>query len=423
MTSRDRLTAIWSTALEAVDAGDAVERAFSVVPGDGRLFVLALGKAGFPMAARVEALAGDRVSGGLVVTKDGHGGVLERLEVREAGHPLSDRRSEEAAREVLDLAAVTDLDDVLLVLLSGGASALTACPAPGLSVADLTATTEVLLASGADIREMNAVRKHLSAFSGGRLAQAASSRRICVLAVSDVLGDALDVIGSGPCAPDPTTYRDALDVLARRDEAGRVPAIVVDHLERGAAGAIPETPGRDDPQLARVRHTIVASNADARQAALGAARELGITPIDLGEVLSGEARDEARRLLARARASRADAPVCLIAGGETTVTLRGAGRGGRNQELALAAAVAMAEAGDQEIGLLAGGTDGTDGPTDAAGAFVDPGTVVRGRAVGADAASALESNDSYTFFSQEGGALVTGPTGTNVMDLVLIEVS
>ncbi len=423
MTSRDRLMAIWRAGLDAVDAGDAVERALPVVPAEGRLRVLALGKAGFSMAARVEALAGDRVSRGLVVTKDGHGGVLERFEVREAGHPLPDRRSEEAARAALDLVAASEPDDVLLVLLSGGTSSLTACPAAGLSVADLTASTDVLLASGADITEMNTVRKHLSSFSGGRLAEAARCRRICVLAISDVLGDALDVIGSGPCAPDPTTYRDALDVLARRDQAGRVPAVVVDHLERGAAGAIPETPGRDDPLLARVRHTIVASNADARRAASAAAREMGMTPIDLGEVLSVEARDEAQRLLARARASRADGPVCLIAGGETTVTLRGPGRGGRNQELALAAAIAMGEAGDLEIGLLAGGSDGTDGPTDAAGAFVDAGTVARGRAAGVDAASALASNDSYTFFAREGGALVTGPTGTNVMDLVLVEVS
>ena len=203
MTPRDRLTAIWNAALQAVDAGDAVERALAGVPKDGRLVVVALGKAGFAMAARVEALAGGRVSGGIVVTKDGHGGVLERLDVREAGHPLPDGRSEKAARAVLDLVAAADPADVLLVLLSGGTSALTACPAPGLSLADLTATTDVLLASGADIAEMNAVRKHLSAFSGGRLAQAARCDRICVLAISDVLGDALDVIGSGPCAPDP----------------------------------------------------------------------------------------------------------------------------------------------------------------------------------------------------------------------------
>jgi len=423
VTSRDRLTAVWSRALDAVDAGDAVERALSAVPRDGMLCVLALGKAGFAMAARVEALAGDRVSGGLVVTKDGHGGVVERLGLREAGHPLPDRRSEEAARAALDLVAAAEPDDVLLVLLSGGASALTACPAPGLSISDLTTTTDVLLASGADIGEMNAVRKHLSCFSGGRLAQAARCRRVCVLAISDVAGDALDVIGSGPCASDPTTYGDALDVLARRDEGGRVPAVVIDHLERGLAGAIQETPGRDDPLLARVQHTIIASNADARQAASRAARESGMTPIDLGEILSGEARDEALHLLVQARASRGSAPACLIAGGETTVTLRGSGRGGRNQELALAAALEMAEAGDRGITLLAAGSDGTDGPTDAAGAFADPGTVARGSALGTDAASALASNDSYTFFAREGGALVTGPTGTNVMDLVLIAVS
>lgn len=423
MTSRDRLTAIWKAALQAVDAGDAVERALSEVPEEGRLVVLALGKAGFPMAARVEARFGARVTGGLVVTKDGHGGSLDRLDVREAGHPFPDRRSEEAALEALELVATSDPGDVLLVLLSGGTSALTACPAPGLSISDLTASTEVLLASGADIAEVNTVRKHLSAFSGGRLAQAARCERIYVLAISDVLGDALEVIGSGPCVADTTTYRDALDVLARRDTESRIPAVVVEHLERGAAGAIPETRRRDGLSAARVRHRLIASNRDARLAAARAVREGGATPIDLGEVLRGEARDEAGRLLSRARASRSDAPVCLIAGGETTVTLRGPGRGGRNQELALAAALSLAEVGDPDIGLLSAGTDGTDGPTDAAGAFVDAQTVARGLAAGADAASALAANDSYSFFAQEGGAVVTGPTGTNVMDLVLIEVA
>lgn len=423
MTPRDRLTAIWNAALAAVDAGDAVERALPGLPQDGRLVVLALGKAALPMAARALARLGDRVSGGLVVTKDGHGGALDRLEVREAGHPLPDDRSEAAARAALELARAADPGDLLLVLLSGGTSALTSCPAPGLSLADLQATTDVLLASGADIAELNAVRKHLSAFSGGRLAQAAGCQRIHVLAISDVRGDALDVIGSGPCAPDPTSYQDALDVLARRGAGDLVPAAITLHLERGRAGAIPETPGPEDPCLSRVRHEIVARNADARRAAAEAARERGMTAIDLGEILSGEARDEAAGLLDRARECGRDAPVCLIAGGETTVRLRGRGRGGRNQELALAAALSLAKTGEPNVTLLAGGTDGTDGPTDAAGALVDGETVARGRAAGADAASALASNDSYTFFAREGGALVTGPTGTNVMDLVLIEVS
>lgn len=393
------------------------------VPADGRVFVLSVGKAAHAMAARAESLLAERVSGGLVVTKDGHAGALERLEGCEAGHPLPDARSEQAARVALQRVGALHPDDVLLVLLSGGASALTACPAPGLTIADLVASTDVLLASGADIEEMNTVRKHLSDFSGGRLARAAGCRRICVLAVSDVPGDALEVIGSGPCVPDSTGYGDALDVIARRDANGRMPARVISHLELGAAGESAETRELQAAGFEQARHTIVASNAGARKAAVQAIRSQGAKPIDLGSTLSGEAREAALRLLARARAERADGPVCLVVGGETSVTFREAGRGGRNQEFALAASLSLAQQGDADIAVLAAGTDGTDGPTDAAGAFVDSGTVARGRERGVDAAAALAAHDSYTFFAAEGGALMTGPTGTNVMDLVLIEVA
>jgi glycerate-2-kinase len=422
VTPRDRLQAIWREAVRAVHAGDAAGRVLADVAPREPLVVLALGKAAHAMAARVEALAGHRIAGGLAITKDGHGGPLARIPLREAGHPLPDARSEAGAREALRIAAAARPDHVLLVLLSGGASALTACPAPGLELADLVRTTEALLRCGADIAETNAVRKHLSDFSGGRLARASACHRTEVLVVSDVPGDALDVIGSGPCAPDPTTYRDALGALERRAATSRVPARVLAHLRRGVAGGVPETPKAGDPAFARVRHTLIASNADARQAAAEAARSLGLEPVDLGEVLAGEARECARALIAAARARRAPRPRCLIAGGETTVTVRGSGRGGRSQELALSAACELAE-GSPFASVLAAGTDGTDGPTDAAGAFADAGSVQRGRAAGADARRALAGNDAYGFFEREGGLFVTGPTGTNVMDLVLIEVS
>lgn len=421
MTPRDRLEAIWKRAVQAVHAGNAAGRVLPGLPGDAPWLVLSLGKAARAMAARVESFAPERIAAGLVVTKDGHGGPLARFRVCEAGHPLPDARSEEAAREALRLAASAGPDRDLLVLLSGGTSALTACPAPGLSLADVVATTGVLLACGAAIAETNAVRKHLSDFSGGRLARASTAARSHVLVVSDVPGDSLDVIGSGPCAPDPTTWDDALAVLERRGATARVPDAVIAHLRRGAAGGLPDTPKPGDPAFERVRHTLVARNADARRAAGEAAREHGLEPVDLGEVLTGEARECARELVARARAQRARGSVCLIAGGETTVTLRGAGRGGRNQELALAAACALADGGEA-LSLLAAGTDGTDGPTDAAGAFADAGSVARGRAAGVDARRALEDNDAYRFFEREGGLLRTGPTDTNVMDLALIEV-
>jgi glycerate-2-kinase len=422
VTPRDRLQAIWQDAVRAVHAGDAAGRVLADVAPREPLVVLALGKAAHPMAARVEALAGDRIAAGLAITKDGHGGPLARIPLREAGHPLPDTRSEASAREALRIARSARPDHVLLVLLSGGASALTTCPAPGLELADLARTTDVLLRCGADIAETNAVRKHASDFSGGRLARASACLRTEVLVVSDVPGDALDAIGSGPCAPDPTTYRDALDALDRRAASSRVPAPVLAHLRRGAAGGIPETPKAGDPAFARVRHTLVATNADPRKAAAESARAHGLEPVDLGEVLGGEARECARELVGEARARRGRRPRCLIAGGETTVTVRGSGRGGRSQELALAAACELSEA-DGGLTLLAAGTDGTDGPTDAAGAFADAGTRRRGESAGLDARRALASNDAYGFFEREGGLFVTGPTGTNVMDLVLIEVS
>jgi glycerate 2-kinase len=440
VTPRDRLEAILSAALRAVDPGEAVGRALEhEAPPDGSVLVVALGKAACGMAARLETLWGDRIRGGLAVTKDGHALALRRIEVRETGHPVPDARCEVASREALALVRNARPDESLWVLLSGGTSALTACPPQGLGLSDVAATTRALLASGADIGEMNAVRKHLSEFSGGRLACAAASSRIEVLAISDVLGDALDVIGSGPCAPDPTTYGDALDVIARRNLEDAIPGVVLEHLRRGVSGGEDESPGPGDPLFDRVRHRVIAGNCDARAAARVAAGELGLEARDLGEILSGEARDVGRELVRLAERESGGAPRCLIAGGETTVTLAGDGVGGRNQELALAAALELADSSRadlaranfvqadfvqaREISLLAAGTDGTDGPTDAAGAFVDAGSVDRGASCGVDARAALAANDSHGFFSREGGLVVTGPTGTNVMDLALVELS
>jgi glycerate-2-kinase len=374
------------------------------------------------MARAVEDLAGDRIRSGLVVTKDGHGLPLRQLPLREAAHPVPDARSEAVAREALALVSTARSEDILLVLLSGGASALLSCPAAGLCAGDLAETTRLLLGSGADIEELNAVRKHLSAISGGRLASAARCERIEVLAVSDVAGDRFDVIGSGPCSADPSSYADALAVLARRVEGARVPAEVMRHLASGAAGEIPDTPGPGDPLLERVHETLVARSRDAVAAAARAAAAAGLRPVVLGEVLVGEARRVGTRLAHLAGSVAAGSPLCLIASGETTVTLRGSGRGGRNQELALAAAVAfdgMSER-ENEVVLLSAGSDGSDGPTPAAGAFADRRSVERAKALGCDAWVALAQNDSHGFFSREGGLLVTGPTGTNVMDLVLI---
>jgi len=427
--ARAQLEQVFCSALEAVDARSAVERA--VVEADGELLicgrplaadrrvrVLAVGKAAGAMAEAFEQRARDRIEAGLAITKDGHGARLERIGLRFAGHPVPDARSEAAAREAMELVSSAAPDVATVVLLSGGASSLMACPAPGLSLADLAQTTALLLAAGADIDELNTVRKQLSAVGGGRLGRLARSERVEVLAISDVPGDRLDLIGSGPFVKDPSTRADALAVVSRRSLSARLPAAVLAHL--GSSEPAP-TPDRAP---AGVRTTLLATNADAVAAAVVAAAEIGMRPVVLTPSLTGEAARVGERVAALASALAPPAgdprPLCLIAGGETTVTVRGAGRGGRNQELALAAAIGMD--GRSGLDLLAVGTDGNDGPTAAAGAHSNGGTVARGRAAGRGAALALAENDSHGFFAAEGGLVVTGPTGTNVMDLLLFRV-
>ncbi len=429
---RADLAACFAAALEAVDPAAALRRVLTRasdglvigdhrVPAPARLRVLAAGKAACSMTAALEAQAKDAIVEGLAVTKDGHALPLARCAVREAGHPIPDGRGATAAREALALAGRTRPDETLVLLLSGGASALLSGPLPGLSLDDLVSTTSGLLASGATIQELNTVRKHLGAVGGGRLARAAAAAgRIEVLVVSDVLGDALDVIGSGPCAADPTRFADALAVLAAHGLVDRVPAAVRAHLTSGARGELPESVKPGDPLLAKVTTTLLVSNREALEAAAAEARTRGLRPCVVSRSLRGEARQIGRAFGALARALRPGPPLLLLAGGEPTVTLQGDGRGGRAQELALAAALELA--GTAGSVLLAAGTDGSDGPTDAAGAFADGETVARGAARGADARDALERNDSHGFFRAEGGCFWTGPTRTNVMDLVLVRV-
>jgi glycerate-2-kinase len=394
--------------------GDRLTLAGREVPDHTQLVILAAGKAAAAMASALEELAADRIERGLVVTKDGHGAHLSKLALRHAGHPLPDERSERSAREAIALVESAAPDELLVVLLSGGASALLSCPLPGLSREDLVATTQLLLDSGVEIAEINTVRKQLTEISGGRLARRARSHAIEVLAISDVPGDAIEILASGPCAADSGTPAEALEILERCGLRGRGIPRVAAHLESGHEESV--KPG--DPSLARVRTRILASNRDALDGARAAAQERGLRAVTVTDGLCGEAREAGRRLAALAQSLRGEGPLLLLAGGETTVTLRGDGKGGRNQELALAAACELQETSG--IALLAAGTDGTDGPTDAAGAYADGGTVGRGSALGLDARAALERNDSYRFWSAEGGLLVTGPTRTNVMDLVLV---
>jgi len=413
VTSRDAVRAIWQAALAAGDVTPLVRSHLHLDRRHTRIFLLGAGKASGAMAAAAEEVAGDRVAGGFVVVKDGYGGHLRRVEIAEAGHPVPDARGLAASGRLLEVARSAGEDDLVLFLVSGGGSALTPAPAPPITLAEKQEVTRLLLASGAAIGELNAVRKHLSVFKGGQLARAASPATVLTLALSDVIGDPFDVIASGPTAPDPTTFADALEVLARRGLSGRVPPSVARRLEAGRAGEIRETPKPGDPLFDRVTNVVVGNNALVTDAAAATARRLGYRTDLTTRELQGEARDVAREFVARAR--RLPPPACLIAGGETTVTVRGPGKGGRCQEFALAAALEL-EPTDR-LTILAAGTDGTDGPTDATGAIVDAGSIARGSAAGADARRALADNDAYRFLRASDDLLVSGPTRTNLLDL------
>lgn len=428
MTAREAAVAIWQAALAAADVRPLVHRALRIeggalIAGDGRLpmpagriVVVGCGKASAAMARAVEEILGDRIADGFVVVKDGYAAPTRRVRLAEAGHPVPDSRGEAAAAEILRLVREAGEEDLVLVLISGGGSALMPAPAPGVGLEEKRAVTRLLLDAGATIDELNAVRKHLSLIKGGQLARAAAPARVVSLVLSDVVGDRLDVVASGPTAADPTTFADALEVLARRGVRGRTPASVLRRLEAGRRGEVEETPKPGDPLFARVANVVIGNNRIVVDAAADRTRQLGFEPRVLTRTLQGEARDVARDLVARARSLAP--PACLVAGGETTVTVRGGGRGGRCQELALAAALALDPG--EGIVVLAAGTDGTDGPTDAAGAVVDAGTVARGAAAGRDARQALDDNDAHGFLSASGDLVVTGPTKTNLLDLYLV---
>jgi len=415
VTSRDAVRAIWEAALAAGDVAPLVRAALRLDRRPARVFLLGAGKASGAMAAAAEDVLGDRVAGGFVVVKDGYGARLRHTEIAEAGHPVPDSRGLAASERLLELARAAGEDDLIVFLVSGGGSALTPAPAPPITLAEKQELTRLLLASGATIGELNAVRKHLSLFKGGQLARAARPARVLTLALSDVIGDHLDVIASGPTAPDPTTFADALEVLERRGLSGRVPASIARRLQAGRAGEIQETPKPGDPLFERVENIVIGNNALVTDAAVAAATRLGFRADLATRELQGEARDVAREFVARAR--RLTPPACLIAGGETTVTVRGQGKGGRCQEFALAAALELGPA--DPITILAAGTDGTDGPTDATGAIVDGGSVERGAAAGADVRRALADNDAYAFLRASRDLIVSGPTRTNLLDLYL----
>jgi glycerate 2-kinase len=415
--SRRAALAIFRAALKAADPARAVRGQVRVdgrtliagISGDAaryrlidfdRMWVVGAGKAAIPMARALEDLLADRIAGGWISVPERSASSLRGIRVREAGHPVPDRRSVIAGREIARIARACGRRDLLLCVISGGASALMAVPAPGVTLAMKKRVTRLLQARGATIHEMNAVRKHLSAIKGGHLARLAYPATVLALILSDVIGDNLDVTGSGPTVPDPTTCADALGVLQRYD----IPTL-----------PLTETPKPGDPAFRRVRNVMVGSNRQSIEAAAAKARELGYRTIVLSTTIDGETRDVARMHAAIARETIAQGGrnVCFLSGGETTVTLRGKGLGGRNQEFVLAALEALE--GTRGVTIFSAGTDGRDGPTDAAGAVAESSAKIP-----PDALRRLDDNDSYRFFEREGGLIKTGPTGTNVMDVRIL---
>ncbi len=431
---------IFNSALKAIDPSRLVREAVRL---DGhsldvagrrydlrdveRVFLIAIGKAAAPMAGALEGILGNRLSGGIVVAKYGYGLPLSRVRVIEAGHPVPDKNSVKASRAVLHLAAGAGKRDLVFCLLSGGGSALLCGLPDEITISNLKTLTRLLLASGADIKEMNTVRKHASLINGGRLAKAIYPAAIVNLIVSDVVGDKLDTVASGPTLPVGNRFRDAIDVLTRYGLTKKVPRGVYRYMQMGLRRPASEGPGRSAPCFKRCQTHLLGSNVIALEAAERRAKSLGFNSMIFSSSITGEARQVASVMVSMANevlehGRPVKRPACMIAGGETTVTIEGNGLGGRNQEFALAAALELDGCHDIKgnVVVLSGGTDGTDGPTDADGAIVDTNTCGRAKKrFKLDAADYLRRNDSYHFFKRAGGHLITGPTRTNVMDIMM----
>ncbi|MCY3776123.1 MAG: glycerate kinase [Candidatus Aminicenantes bacterium] len=436
------LELVYRAALAAVDPGQTVRDSLFLDDevlrvGDRayplrefrKIFLAGAGKAAVPMAGAVEQILGDRLNSGLVVVKYGHGGVLDRTRVLEAGHPEPDENGVAATSRILEfLDRNLTSQDLLLVLISGGGSALTPCPVPGITLSDKQAATSVLLNSGATIHEINAIRKHLSRFKGGRLLRHTHGAQVVSLLLSDVVGDDVSSIASGPTVPDPTRFEDCLGILTQYGIRTAVPDPVLQYLQEGAAGGVDaprETPKENDPAFVKVQNRVVGSNILALKAAADESRRLGFAPLILSSSVYGNTEDVAKVHVGIAREVLQSGhpvapPCCIISGGETTVRVTGSGKGGRNQEFALWCAREMESWGNEPLLIASIGSDGNDGPTDAAGAWATPETARRSRSLGLDPDSYLGDNDSYHFFEKLGDLIITGPTQTNVMDLRFI---
>ena len=391
-----------------------------------RIFIVGAGKASAPMAAALERMLGQAVAGGVVNVKYGHTAALNRVQLVEAGHPVPDLNGVMGTQAMIDICRGAGAQDLVIGVISGGGSALSPLPAPPLTLQDKQHTSQVLLDSGANIHEINAIRKHISAVKGGRLAQAAYPSPMLNLILSDVVGDDLDVIASGPAVPDRSTFGDCMRIINKYNLKGKLPAAVLNRIEGGLRGEVEETPKAGTHFFRSTVNVVVGSNFEAVLAAKEKAVLLGYNTIILSSLMVGETREIALAHTAIAKEIRhsgnpAPVPACIISGGETTVTIRGSGLGGRNQEFALAA---LAEIdGLKNTVILSAGTDGNDGPTDAAGAIVDHQTAQRARDLGIDPDVYLADNDAYHFFESLSDLFITGPTNTNVMDLRIMLVT
>lgn len=389
------------------------------------VLVVGGGKAVGAMAEALEDILGDRIKEGLVNILTGTAGRYRtrKIKLNEAGHPIPNLSGMAGAKCMLEMVEKSKKEDLIICLISGGGSAMMTLPARGISIEDKQKLTKLLLLSGANINEINTVRKHLSMFKGGQLAKAASPATIVSLILSDVVGDPIDSIASGPTAPDPTTYRDAIEILRKYDLWDKAPETIKNVLENGLAGILPETPKPDDPIFENVRNIVVGNNLMACKAARDRLKNLGFKTLILTTRMQGESREVGMFLgsIAKEISSSGNPhppPAAIVIGGETTVTVRGRGLGGRNQELVLSAAKCIADRNGICIGSI--GTDGIDGPTDAAGALVDGETLRRADELGLDYGKALMENDSYNFFRMLGDLLITGPTGSNVNDIAVL---
>ena len=433
--------AIFSKALSAVDPSKILKERIRIerdrlsikMQGDSekifdlrafhKIVLVGTGKASSSMARAIEELFGDRMTKGVITTKYGHLLPLKQTQIIEAGHPIPDRKGYEGARKIQRLLKESGPNDLVIFLLSGGGSALLPFPADGIELKEKQEVTQLLLDTGADIKEINTVRKHISWMKGGWVAKWAYPSTVIALILSDVVGDQLDVIGSGPTVPDPSTFEEAWEILKKYDLLNEITPSIRKHLQSGREGKIEETPKPGGAAFEKVSNILIGSNILALREAKKEAESLGFNTLILSSSIEGETREASRFHMAVAKevissGNPIPRPACILSGGETTVTIKGKGLGGRNQEFALAGALEIS--GVEKVVLLSGGTDGTDGPTDASGALADHTTVHRAKTMGLNPKAHLENNDAYPFFQKLGDLLITGPTHTNVMDVRII---